>query len=328
MDSESDDGSDVEGFYDAIPEDTLTYKTCCDAMADNGSLLLEIDEKDEIIARLTDGKRALTAEYRAIADTESERDGFHDEAVRLHARQPYTLNLMKRLLGMKRVSSRPRDQLQVVVEYFLSINMETNTRAATHRRSSKHLFAETGLGFTAHQHPSVRMYPYMIFQVKGATHVIVSEVNDDDIKVWCFKPDRYKAAMEMASLAGLYPEDVQREISDLRSMDPYKWNEDQPYRSARRQAREMLGWTAPIKFHREQGLAKSAADAFPHVAKMVVDAFYVRNPETSGYNKNCVIVTDMEPLGKRLYREEEIFDWNDGDFEYAASTKFEELNLE
>jgi hypothetical protein len=299
---DSDDGSDVEGFYDAIPEHTLTYKTCRDAMSDNGALLLEIDENKKTIARLTEGKLALTAEYDVI-----------------HKRQYSDTLLMKKLLHLKRISTSPKDQLQVVIECFLSMNVEMNMD--THHRSSfKHLFAE----FFAESgpHPRVRMYPYMIFEVRGVKHAIVSAVNKKDIRVWYFKPDQYKEAMKTAMLARVDPADIRNKISFLRSKNPYKWNDDQPYHSARVKAREMLGWTEPIniEYRRDQGRVAPFAD----VAEMVVNALNVRN--ILGWSPDNMMVTDIEPLGKRLYREEDEFEWKDGDFEYTEESESLHLN--
>ena len=201
-----------------------------------------------------------------------------------------------------------REQLQTVVKKFLLNNREMHTRAASHQRSLKHLFAETGLGITAQRQQGERMYPYMIFQVDGVKHVIVSAVNDDVIKVWCFKPYLYKAAMGLVKFAQLYQEDIREEISVLREKNPYEWKHNAPKWDARRTVREMLGWADMVKEKRSRSMTESAA----HVAKMVVDAFYVRNPKTW---RLSVIVTIMEPLGKVLHGEDSI-DWNEGDFEY------------
>ena len=194
------------------------------------------------------------------------------------------------------------DQLQTVVEMFLLNNTEMHTRAASHQRSLKHLFAEAGY------RSGERMYPYMIFQVDGVKHVIVSAVNNDVIKVWCFKPYLYKAAMELVKFAQLDQEDIRQELSVLREENSYEWKYKAPKWDARRRVREMLGWADMIKEKRSRSMAESTA----HVAKMVADAFYVRNPKTW---RLSVIVTIMEPLGKVLHGEDSI-DWNEGDFEY------------
>jgi len=188
-----------------------------------------------------------------------------------------------------------RDQFQTELERFLLNNKEMHTRGASHIRSLKHLFAE-----------KKRMYPYMVFQADGLKHVIVSAVNNIVIKVWCFKPKLYKAAMKIVKLAQLDQEDIREEISVLRSRNPYEWMENQPKCVARMRVRSMLEWVDMTKTFRGQSLSESAADA----AKIVVDAFYDRNRKTSGLT---VIV--MEPRGKALDGED-LLEWNEGDFEY------------
>jgi hypothetical protein len=301
MDSESDDGSDVEGFYDAIPEHTMTYKTCRDAMADNGALMREIDEKNIIIARLAEGKLALTAEYHVI-----------HEQMRSNSR------LIKNLLDVKRNSISSKDQLKVVIQCFLSVSMETDMD--THQHSSKHLLAESGI-LPLTPYPCTWMYPYMIFEAKDEKYVIVAAVNKKDTRVWSFKVDQYKDAMKMARLARVDPADIRERMG---STPPYKWFGAQPDRAkARGRAREMMQWADPVFVQRSYC-------GFADTARLVVKSMDARavfkddRPAHSMFSDKMV-VTAIEPDGEwlagRLHGEDDVFEWKDGDFEYASSSE-------
>ena len=184
------------------------------------------------------------------------------------------------------------------------MSMETDTD--THQHSLKHLLAESGM-LSLTPYPCTWMYPYMTFEARGEKYVIVSAVNKKDTRVWSFQVDEYKDAMKMARLARVDPADIRKEMG---STMPYKWFGAQPDRAkARGRAREMLRWADPVVVPR-------SGYGFAETARLVVNSMDAR-----AVFSNKMIVTAIEPLGKRLYTEEDVFEWNDGDFEYASSSE-------